>query len=73
MQKLMPARPNGILAIATLLLSLPAMSATALKNQPPYTDARFSVLASEERLEYSDEWRLRTARTMPSMGMPMFY
>ena len=68
MQKLMPARPNAILAIATLLLSLPAMSATALKNQPPYTDARFSVLASEERLEYSDEWRLRTARTMPSNG-----
>ena len=43
-------------------------AATILKNQPPVSTATLSVLGAEERLEYSDDWRLRTARTAPSNG-----
>ncbi len=45
-----------------------SQGATTLRNQPPYTNTAFKVLNTEERLAYSDDWRLRTQRILPQKG-----
>lgn len=56
------------LLLAFLVVSPWATTATVLKNQPPFDVSRLSVLDAEERIEYSDDWRLQTLRALPRNG-----